>query len=186
MLSQARKLVVVMGVSGCGKSTVASALSEELGLPMIEADDYHSPQAKQQMASGVPLTDTQRLPWIRRLQTAIAGHSEDNTTALVLAFSGLRAEHRQALRDVTDQCLFLHLTGPLRCIADRLAWRSGHFMPANLLDSQFAALQSTATEYDVVKISVDQLLDKMIIEASQTVQDWLASHETTLTGLESS
>lgn len=145
--------IVVIGVSGSGKSTVAAALARHYRLDFLDADDFHSAEAKAQMASGVPLNDAQRLPWVRTLaaqlrQSAAAGRG------VVLAFSGLRREHRALLRASGVPLQFVFLQADPALIAARLRQRGGHFMPASLLDSQYAALQPPRDEDDVLAVDV--------------------------------
>lgn len=147
------RVVVVMGVSGSGKTTLAHALAGALKATFLDADDFHSAAAKARMASGQPLTDRMRAPWVRRLandlqQRAAAGER------VVLAFSGLRRRHREALRATRVPMRFLFLAGDAALIAARLRDRRGHYMPASLLDSQFATLEAPANEDDVVRIDV--------------------------------
>ncbi|HEY0334866.1 MAG TPA: gluconokinase [Stenotrophomonas sp.] len=146
--------LVVMGVSGSGKSTVAAELALHYGALYLDADDYHDDQARTQMASGVPLTDLQRAPWVARLSATLADQAKANRNT-VLAFSGLRHEHRQRLRQSGVPMRFVFLHASPEVIAARLGARVGHFMPAALLDSQFAALQSPDDEPDVVAIDID-------------------------------
>ncbi|WP_434031716.1 gluconokinase [[Pseudomonas] boreopolis] len=162
-LSPARA-IVVMGVSGSGKSTVASALARHYGFDFLDADDFHSDEAKAQMAGGTPLSDEQRVPWVRRLgerlrQLADAGRSS------VLAFSGLRREHRDLLRGCGVPMRFVFLHGSAGVIASRLSARGGHFMPSSLLGSQFDALQPPADEPDVIAVDVARPPQEVVAEA---------------------
>lgn len=164
MTRQQTFLVICFGVSGCGKSTLAQALAQRLGWHFVEADDFHSQQNKQHMASGRPLTDDMRNPWLAR----ILEHLKESELAgrdTVLAFSGLRRQHRQALREqLGSELLFLHLRISRDQLAARLQQRKDHFMPASLMDSQFEALQDPSAETDVCQL-----------EASQAVNDLLSS-----------
>lgn len=133
--------IVVMGVAGSGKSTLAAALAERLGAVFIEADHLHSPDARARMASGVPLTDDDRRPWLARVAASItdadaAGH------AVVVACSALRRSYRDALRrDSGTDLAFVHLHGSEARLAERIGQRAGHFMPATMLASQLATLE---------------------------------------------
>lgn len=160
--------VVVMGVSGSGKSTVAQALARHYGFLLLDADDFHSAQAKAQMASGVPLTDAQREPWVDALGAALR-QCVTRGESVVLAFSGLRQAHRQRLRDSGVPMRFVFLHGTPEVIGARLGARAGHFMPAALLESQFAALQSP-DEPDVVTVDVDAPLDQVVAEAVRQLE----------------
>ena len=145
------RVVVVMGVSGSGKTTLARALADAWPATFLDADDVHSLAAKARMAGGQPLTDRMRAPWVRRialdLQRRVAAGER-----VVLAFSGLRRRHRDRLRATGLPMKFLFLHGDAALIASRLQARSGHYMPASLLDSQFATLETPVDEADVVRI----------------------------------
>lgn len=146
--------LIVMGVAGSGKTTVARALAQHYGYEFLDADDFHSVDAKAQMASGVPLTDVQREPWVEALVKALQANEHAGRSS-VLAFSGLRAAHRQTLRKSGVPMRFVFLQVEPAQVAARLAQRSGHFMPAGLLDSQFAALQNPSREPDVLSVDVE-------------------------------
>lgn len=144
MLTRTRH-VVVMGVSGCGKTTVANRISASTGLVFAEADDFHSAANVAKMAAGVPLDDDDRWPWLERLaawmtQRAAAGDST------VIACSALRRRYRDVLgsRSPSGDRLrldFVHLHGPADVVAQRLSRRTGHYMPGSLLQSQIATLE---------------------------------------------
>ena len=145
------RVVVVMGVSGSGKTTLARALADAWPATFLDADDVHSLAAKARMAGGQPLTDRMRAPWVRRialdLQRRVAAGER-----VVLAFSGLRQRHRDRLRATGLPLKFLFLHGDAALIAARMQARRGHYMPASLLDSQFATLETPVDEADVVRI----------------------------------
>jgi gluconokinase len=132
-------IVIVMGVSGSGKTTVGSRLAERLGWPFHDGDDYHPPANKAKMASGVPLTDDDRAGWLAALVDLIREHIEAKGPA-VLACSALKRQYRDQLR-VGPEVRFVHLHGSQGLIAARMRLRKGHYMKATLLDSQFAALE---------------------------------------------
>lgn len=156
--------IVVMGVSGSGKSTVAQALAAHYGLLLLDADDFHSTEAKAQMARGEPLTDVQREPWVDALGAALR-QRVTRGESVVLAFSGLRKAHRARLRASGVPMRFVYLHGTPAVIAARLAVRAGHFMPATLLDSQFEALQPPADEPDVVVVDIDAPVETVVARA---------------------
>lgn len=133
-----RPVVVVMGVSGSGKSTVGGLLAERLGVPYAEADDFHPAANVAKMAAGQPLDDTDRAPWL----DAIAGWiGERGARGGVVSCSALRHRYRDRLREAPAEVFFVHLDGSPELIADRLAARTGHFMPPELLRSQFDSLE---------------------------------------------
>lgn len=132
-------IVVVMGVSGCGKSTVGEALAASLGWRFLDADDFHPPSNVAKMATGTPLTDADRWPWLDRLAAEMRAINVRNGDA-VLACSALKQAYRDRLA-VAGDVRFVHLSGDLPTIADRLASRQHRYMPPSLLESQFAALE---------------------------------------------
>ena len=145
------KLIIVMGVSGCGKSSVGSKIAQDLGYRFIEADDYHSPAAKKHMAAGKPLTDVMREPWLQRLMDTISALPQKNT---VMAYSGLRRKHRQRFRELGFDTLYVHLYGEQEVILRRMQQRKEHFMPTSLLASQYKALELPDAEPDVVTLDI--------------------------------
>ena len=131
-------LVVVMGVSGAGKSTVGSALAGLLSVGFVDADALHPHANVAKMAAGTPLTDADRWPWLDLVGAALADASE---TGLVVACSALKRAYRDAIRTAAPGVTFVHLTVPRAALDDRVTHRPGHFMPASLLDSQLDALE---------------------------------------------
>lgn len=158
------RVVVVMGVSGSGKSTVAQALAQAWPATFLDADDFHSDAARARMAKGEPLTDSMREPWVRRLRAELVRRTERGER-VVLAFSGLRRAHRDRLRAAGLALKFLFLHGDQALIAARMQARSNHYMPASLLDSQFVALQDPRGEADVVTLEIDASPDELLARA---------------------
>ncbi|MFG3341090.1 gluconokinase [Glycomyces sp. NPDC048151] len=133
--------VVVMGVSGCGKSTIAAALAAAVGGAFTDADDLHPEANVKKMASGTPLTDEDRWPWLAEVGAAIRAGLAAGTPAVV-ACSALRRAYREAIAAAAGtEVRFVHLHGSRELIAARMHARAGHFMPPGLLDSQFATLE---------------------------------------------
>ena len=161
MLPPTPHAIVVIGVAGSGKTTVALALARHYGYVFLDADDFHSPEAKGQMAAGVPLTDAQREPWVGVLIDELRGCAQEGRSC-VLAFSGLRAAHRQRLRECGVPVRFVFLHAAAGVIAGRLAGRDGHFMPVQLLDSQCEALEVPVGEPDVLSVDVDRSVDEVV------------------------
>ena len=157
--------IVVIGVAGSGKTTVAHALARHYGDVFVDADDFHTTDAKARMAAGEPLTDEHREPWVGVLVRELRAIAQQGRSS-VLAFSGLRAMHRQRLRDSGVPTRFVFLHAAPRVIAARLSGRRGHFMPSELLASQFDALEPPSGEKDVVTVGVDgppsQVLEQVI------------------------
>ena len=148
------KAIVVIGISGCGKTTVAQLLAQHLGCLFIDADDYHSSECKRQMSSGVPLTDFQRESWIDRLGQCLQ-RQQSLAHSCIMAFSGLKQIHRQRLRNAGVPIQFFFLNTSPSVVAKRLEHRQGHFMPASLLNSQIATLEPPIDEPDVISIHSD-------------------------------
>lgn len=137
-----RGLYIVMGVSGCGKTTIGSALAGALTLEFVEGDDYHPPENVRRMAAGIPLTDADRAGWLRALAERLTA-ARVAGAGLVMSCSALKRAYRDVLRAGArpDEVRFVFLEGNRALIGERLAERRGHYMPAALLDSQFATLE---------------------------------------------
>lgn len=144
--------IVLMGVSGCGKTTVGSALAQRLGVPFLEGDSLHPPRNIELMRAGVPLTDADRSDWLdtiaARLQALPAGEG------LVVSCSALRRSYRDRLRLACPDLRFVHLQGPQHTIAQRLSLRQGHYMPGSLLESQFATLEPPQPDEAVLCLDI--------------------------------
>jgi carbohydrate kinase (thermoresistant glucokinase family) len=146
--------IVVMGVSGSGKSTVGALLAEGLGWPFEDGDEFHPPANIAKMSAGQPLTDDDRWPWLAAIAARIA-RARASGAGVVLGCSALKRAYRDALRDGHGDVRFLHLTGDPDLILARQASRTGHFMPPSLMASQFATLEPPEGEPDVVTVTVD-------------------------------
>jgi len=133
-------VILLMGVSGSGKTTVGRALAERLGVPFLDGDDFHPPENVRKMAAGKPLTDDDRRPWLLELRRRIDRLRSEGRSA-VLACSALKAAYRDVLMDGAPGVRLVYLRGSYELIAGRLARRRGHFMPPGLLRSQFEALE---------------------------------------------
>ena len=132
--------VVMMGVSGCGKSVVGARLAQALGVRFIEGDGFHPPVNVAKMRAGVPLGDADRLSWLAALRREIV-RAMDAGEAVVLSCSALKRAYRDVLRGSSGDVRFVHLHGDRDLIAQRMAARTGHFMPLSLLDSQLHDLE---------------------------------------------
>jgi gluconokinase len=144
-------IIVVMGVSGSGKTTVGRLLADELGWMFIEADDFHPPANVAKMASGQPLNDEDRTPWLAALRTQIDRHLARGENAVVTC-SALKERYREVLVGDPQKVKIVHLHGSPELLRSRMNNREGHYMPATLLDSQLAALEppEDALTLDVV------------------------------------
>ena len=132
--------LVIMGVSGTGKSTIAAALSEQLGWACAEADEFH-PQANiDKMSQGIPLQDNDRWPWLQEIQDWMSARAGAGKST-VLTCSALKQSYRNLLSRAQGRVLFVHLDGDAHLIGERMQGREGHFMPPTLLPSQLATLE---------------------------------------------
>ncbi len=142
--------IVVMGVAGCGKSTVALALAERIGGEFVEGDDLHDDANIKKMSSGEALTDEDRWPWLERLVLVLA----NSQTPVIASCSSLKRIYRDRIRQQCDETLcFVHLTASYEAIEQRMQQRTGHFMPAALLSSQFAVLEPLQPDEAGVDVS---------------------------------
>ncbi|RDE10314.1 gluconokinase [Pelagibacterium lacus] len=156
------RLIVVMGVSGAGKTTIAEALAERLGLPFIDADNLHPRANVEKMRGGTPLDDADRWPWLEIVADAMR-NTADTRGRVVCACSALRRLYRDCLRDgAGEPVLFVLLHGDRSVIAARQADRPGHFMPASLLDSQFATLETFAPDELGLVVDVAQSIESIV------------------------
>jgi gluconokinase len=143
--------VVVMGVAGCGKSAVGYLLAEQLGLPLVEGDDFHPASNILKMQQGLALTDADRADWLRTLGLELARHPG----GMVLTCSALKAAYRDRLRLATARVYFVHLAISQAESLRRVGRRAGHFYPPSLVASQFEALEDPASEPDVLTLDGD-------------------------------
>ncbi|MEU7848938.1 gluconokinase [Micromonospora parva] len=156
--------VVVMGVSGAGKTTVARGISAATGLTFAEADEFHSPENVARMRSGVPLDDAARAPWLRDIAAWIAGRGAEGRST-VLACSALKRSYRDVLRQGPLPVDFVHLDGPAEVIRARLARREGHYMPASLLESQLATLEPAGPDESVLVLDLSSAAEVLVAAA---------------------
>ena len=150
----AGQCIILMGVSGTGKTTVGQALAQALGAKFIDGDDLHPRQNIVKMAASQPLEDSDRQPWLERIGDVIFSLGQKNESG-VLVCSALKKRYRDQLRAGNPHLRFLWLTGDYECILQRMQQRKGHFMPEALLRSQFAALETPdASEGDIVAVDI--------------------------------
>lgn len=166
MTEKPRRLIIVMGVSGCGKSTIAQGLAAAIGARFFDGDHFH-PQANiDKMSRGEPLTDLDRWPWLTLVGRELARGAGD----VVGACSALKKVYREHLMKTADaDVIFVHLSGTVDLIAGRMATRDGHFMPLSLLESQFAALEPPAGETGAITVDISPDTDAVIAEAARLV-----------------
>ncbi|EJB06565.1 carbohydrate kinase, thermoresistant glucokinase family [Rhizobium leguminosarum bv. trifolii WSM597] len=159
--------VVVMGVSGCGKSSVGAGIAARNGMPFLEGDQLHPACNVEKMAKGIPLTDADRLPWLDRIGEEI-NTAQNASQGLVISCSALKKTYRDRLRQAAGGRLaFVFLKGTRDLLLSRMQARQGHFMPASLLDSQLQTLESPTGEAGVVTVAIDMALDDMVALACE-------------------
>lgn len=169
LLQGVPKLVVVMGVSGSGKSTVALQLALALNFTFLDADDFHSPEAKQSMSQNIALTDEMRLPWISSICYALARYRQNNES-IVLAFSGLKAKYRAPFRTLDFAASFILLNGSEKLISKRLQARKNHFANEKLLTSQINTLElPLKSELDIVILDISLSVDRLVSTISKII-----------------
>ena len=157
--------LIVMGVAGCGKSSLARAVAEAQGLPLIEGDDHHSQANRARMAQGVALTDADRKDWLATRGRLLQAHPQ----GAVLTCSALKRAYRDQLRAASPGLRFAFLEITPAAAARRVAARASHFFSASLVDSQFATLESPLGEPGVLRLDAEQPLTTL----QRQVQQWL-------------
>ena len=162
--------VVLMGVSGCGKSTVGEALAEHLGWRFVEGDSLHPAENVAKMAAGQPLNDGDRAGWLGTLAQQLA-QAREAGQGLVISCSALKRAYRGRLRTGDPDALFVHLAGSHEVIAQRLAARTHLYMPPSLLESQFADLQPPASDEQALVLNVLQTPAQLIADIAQHLQN---------------
>lgn len=165
--------LVVMGVAGCGKTTVAAGLGATLDLTFADADAFH-PQANiDKMSEGIPLTDEDRAPWLRTLAAWMTDQGQAGTST-VLACSALRRAYRDTLRHGPDWVPFIHLAGPMEVVHARMRTRENHFMPMELLKSQYATLQPLQDDEDGVTLDLTHGVQDLVRQGAEWVNSRLS------------
>ena len=163
--------LIVMGVSGCGKSTMATALSERLGLDMVDGDDLHLPESVAKMRSGIALQDADRWPWLDRIGQYL---DQEHPQGRVVACSALKRVYRDRIREKAGDVCFVFLDGDYDLIAQRMRQRVGHYMQPGLLDSQFRTLEKPETdEADVITLPITETVQDMVTQALQALHSRL-------------
>lgn len=150
--------VVIMGVAGCGKSTVGQALSKRLGWTFIEGDDYHPESNIQKMSAGVGLDDEDRAGWLLVLGQCLQAQGQNS----VMSCSALKKAYRDALRSSAPNVRFVHLTLSKQDAAKRLQFRAGHYFQPSLIDSQFADLEEPVQESGVIQLNANWGIDVLV------------------------
>jgi gluconokinase len=166
----ANSVLVVMGVSGAGKTTVGELIAARLGWPFVDGDDLQPAANIAKMHGGTPLTDADRAPWLAAIGAWIDARAEASEPGVV-ACSALKRAYRDTLRAGRPQVRIVYLRGSKAQIAERLAHRTGHFWPAKLLDSQFADLEEPTVDEDAIEVDIaatpEAVADKVIARLPQ-------------------
>lgn len=157
---------VIMGVAGCGKTSVGLGLAAETGLRFVDGDDLHPPANIAKMSRGVPLDDDDRRPWLADVGRTLA----DSGTGIAIGCSALKRMYRDWIRAEAGEVAFIHLSATREVIAGRMAAREGHFMPTALLDSQFAALEPLGLDEVGFALDIDRPLAEVVTLAARFVR----------------
>jgi len=160
------KTIILMGVSGSGKTSIGQALSARLGWSFYDGDDFHSPQAVEKMSLGIPLNDEDRFPWLESLSNLI---SEKNKAGenLILACSALKKSYRQRLRSGNENLVFVYLDGNYDLIWSRMQTRADHYMKAEMLQSQFDDLE---IPQNALRVNIDQPVSAILEEIIEFIE----------------
>jgi gluconokinase len=161
--------VVVMGVSGCGKSTVGRTLASRLGATFLDADDFHPPANVERMRAGIALTDAERAPWLGALAARLS-QAQTAGEPVVLACSALKRGYRDALRRGAPHLHLVHLTGSPALLAARIGARTDHYMPAKLLPSQLATLEAPGADERPITLDVALPADRLVAAILERIQ----------------
>jgi gluconokinase len=163
--------IVVMGVSGCGKSSVGERLAALRGVRFVEGDQLHPAANVAKMAQGIPLTDADRMPWLERIACEFKA-ALDAGEGVVLSCSSLKKSYRDVFRNAADgRLVFVFLEGTRDVLMTRMSARKGHFMPVSLLDDQLKVLEVPRGEPDVVTVNIDDPLERIVLLACKGLEE---------------
>jgi len=168
--------LVVMGVAGSGKSTVAQGLQEQLGWAMAEGDDFHPVSNIAKMSSGTALTDEDRWPWLDSIVAWTKGQDAAGLSTIVTC-SALRRTYRDRLRGAPGRTLFVHLMGPEALLAERMMARPDHFMPPSLLPSQLATLEPLGPDEAGIVVAIDRDVSELVEQAISRLELASTNHQ---------
>jgi gluconokinase len=163
--------LVVMGVTSSGKSTVGMAVAEALHIPFVDGDDLHPASNKAKMAAGIPLDDTDRLPWLRVIGEYLAAEIEAGQPTVV-ACSALKRSYRDLLRHLVPSLVFVHLTGTAEVIRGRMLARTHEFMPTALLNSQLATLEPIESDERAILVDITASPAELVREVQRRLSEF--------------
>lgn len=159
--------IIIMGVAGSGKTSVGTALAAQIDATYLDGDDLHSQKNIEKMCNGISLTDEDRLPWLREVGIKL----RTTETTLIIGCSALRYAYRLLIAEEAGfPITFIYLAGSREVIATRMASRTGHFMPTQLLDSQFEALEEPFAHEKAIRIDIEQSLNAVVAQAVAFLQ----------------
>lgn len=160
---------VIMGICGCGKTTAARALQKYLDCAYAEGDDFHTQENRNKMGAGIPLTDEDRYPWLANLRDWMSEQADKDETYSIVTCSALKKSYRDMLRGAKGKVYFIHLAPPVEINRRRMAERQGHYMKANMVDSQLAILEPLTA--DEAGIAIRSAGDETAVW--QEIKNWL-------------
>lgn len=185
IFSNAEPVVIIMGVCGCGKSTIAKALASRLKLPYLEGDDFHPPANVEKMSNSIELNDDDRWPWLDDLGTTLKSYLNTNNLdsknidsgkpnhtkkGVVASCSSLKRIYRERLSNAADApILFVLLDGSRETLLSRMQSREDHYMPASLLDSQLAILEKPSSDELALTLSIENSIDDIVSEIFDSI-----------------
>jgi gluconokinase len=162
------RLFVVMGVAGCGKSSIGEALAIHMGGLYLDGDTYHPAANVEKMSRGEPLTDEDRWPWLERF----ASEMKQRNGIVIGGCSALKRSYRDRITaSAGERTIFIHLAGSRELIRSRMSARTGHFMPTSLLDSQFATLEPPALDEDAITVDINAPIDTIVSNISAALHN---------------
>lgn len=160
--------MIIMGVTGCGKTSVGEALAEKLGAQYVDGDDLHSPESIKKMMSGIPLENKDRWPWLKQVGERL-GQAD---VYCIIGCSALKRVYRDRIRQFAgDNVIFVYLAGTRDLIFSRINTRTGHFMPTTMLDSQFAALEPPTAEESAITVNIDQSVNSIVEDLMKELEE---------------
>ena len=165
-----QQVIIVMGVTGCGKSSLGREIARCLNAPFLEGDEFHPEANIAKMSAGIPLTDDDRIGWLDTLAGEIGQKSQEGAS-VVTSCSALKKKYRTQLNDVSGHnILYVFMDGPKEVIASRLGQRKGHYMPPSLLDSQLEALEPPGGDERVIRVDLRKTIAEMLAEVMDRLQ----------------